>query len=47
MLLHGVSSLIDSDYAVWSLKMNFATLNLCVGQQLKHWPNMGKPEAPF
>jgi hypothetical protein len=46
MLLHGVSSLDDPDYATWPLNMTSAALNLCVGQQLKHRPNVEKPEAP-
>jgi hypothetical protein len=45
VLLHGVSSLVDPDYVVWPLKMTLATLNLYVGQQLKHQPDVGKPEA--
>jgi hypothetical protein len=45
-LLHGVSSLADPDYVVWHLKMTLAALNLRVGQQLKHRPDVEKPEAP-
>jgi hypothetical protein len=46
MLLYGVSSLADLDYVDWLLKMTLAALNLCIGQQLKHRPIVGKPEAP-
>jgi hypothetical protein len=45
MLPHGVSSLADPEYVVWPLKMTLATLNLCVGQQLKYWLGVGKLEA--
>jgi hypothetical protein len=44
-LLYGVSSLADSNYASWPLKMTSAALNLCVSQQLEHRPDMGTPEA--
>jgi hypothetical protein len=44
-LLYGVSYLTDPDYAAWPLKMTLAALNLHVGQQLKHRPDMGKLEA--
>jgi hypothetical protein len=44
--LYGVSSLIDPNYAAWLLKMTLAALNLHVSHQLKHQPDMGKPEVP-
>jgi hypothetical protein len=46
VLLYGVSSLADPNYAAWPLKMTSATLNLHVSQQLKHRPDVGKLEAP-
>jgi hypothetical protein len=46
MLLHRVSTLADPDCAALPLKMTSATLNLCIGQQMKHQPDVGKPEAP-
>jgi hypothetical protein len=44
--LYGISSITDPDYAAWPLKMTSVVLNLRVGQQLKHRPDMGKPEVP-
>jgi hypothetical protein len=44
---YGVSSLIDPDYAAWTLKMTSAALNLHVGQQLKHQPDVGKQKLCF
>jgi hypothetical protein len=46
VLLYGVSSLADPDYVACPLKMTSAALNLRVGQQLKHHPDMGKSKAP-
>jgi hypothetical protein len=40
-LLYGISFLTDPAYATWLLKMTLAALNLHVGQQQKHWPDMG------
>jgi hypothetical protein len=45
VLLCGISSLVDPDYAAWPLKMTSATLNLRVGQQQKHQPDVGKSKA--
>jgi hypothetical protein len=45
-LLYGVLYLADPDYVAWPLKMTSTALNLHVGQQLKHRPDMGKLEAP-
>jgi hypothetical protein len=45
MLLHGVSTLTDPDYAVWPLKMTSAASNLSIGQQLKHRYDVEKLEA--
>jgi hypothetical protein len=44
-LLLGVSSLADPDHTAWPLKMTSTALNLRIGQQLKHQPDMGKPKA--
>jgi hypothetical protein len=44
--LYRISSLVDPDYVAWPLKMTLTTLNLFVGQQLKHRPDVGKLEAP-
>jgi hypothetical protein len=45
VLFYGVSYLANPNYAAWPLKMTSATLNLHIDQQLKHWPDVGKPEA--
>jgi hypothetical protein len=45
VLLYGVFSLADPDYVAWPLKMTSTALNLHVGQQLNHRPDVGKLEA--
>jgi hypothetical protein len=47
MWLHGISSIADPDYIAWPLKMTSAALNLHVGQQLKHRPDVEKSKAPI
>jgi hypothetical protein len=45
VLLYGVSSLADPNYVARRLKMTSAALNLHVGHQLKHQPDVEKSEA--
>jgi hypothetical protein len=45
VLLYEVFSLADLDYVAWPLKTTSAVLNLRVGQQLNHRPDVEKSEA--